>query len=1158
MKKIEEKKEPRMDANKYGLKDEDMRFFVTTRITKSFRRGSALLLALVLTIALFIMGLVFVSTTQIEKETVSRVDELQTLDTAVDTVVGQINTVLVDDLIHDDKMLDGDGDSKGPNEKNENYDYPGQDDPWLASLEPYEYGAGTGDYRWRRISDIYNEGINNVLGSPLYDPVDRNNPDQWDSGQAAVSDYYILDIGTSGIRARIVADMEGTETIVDGGSWDDLDDVMLWGARADADGDGVADSRWVKVPNLTGPRGQNVYTAVRIIDNGGMININTAFRDPSNLTISGNWDGSRLSHINIEGVNKGSDNVWDFQWLRFGGAQTNTVSTITGSPPYLDENNYNSDKQYDNDVSQRILNPAVITIGPDVYHYTPLDIMDELELRNRGFVDSPTVCRLESLWTQTFLPGYSTSHLKTPYDDYTQLPAWFVKASDGISGYYTRRHICTTYSFDRIVRKHADRESVGIDTYGKRKTGIRLPNDGIGDYSGFTSNNKRETYLKQLVGAIYQGLPKDSVIKSRFGSEYTREILAYNYAVNMIDFQDVSVNADKPPVSFEVKLETGTEHEVQFFGVEDLTDLQRDVLCVSEIGYINVDSGTSVPPAPVPIDGDYYAIELFNPDKRSGAAGQKNLSKYEIRVVSDSGSEEKGTMRLTGTLEPSNPSTSGSGDTCVVVFAPSGVDASMAQTAFAMTAPPILVGALTGSSKLEADDRIIVIKGGDGNDGYPQEDYKMPVDCVKVTGPMVTGGANARISHERKYVLPGTHLLLPEATTTPLGFTIWATSSSLGNAIDPCQAGHLQKVTTTQMEGIDKVQLIPKVSGPLRGIGEIERVPAVGFYFDTVNKKCQTPLQGFVDSYKAIRTPDPTADQELGIEMGSFGKISLAEKNYWGLMDFLTYFDPSNDGVDNDGNNMTSDNPENDGVDQDGDGTDSPAYLIALDPAKYFLGPDSDEKQAQWYEQQVAGRININTAPWFVINQLPWVEYQNDATTTTVDLARAIVGYRDKIDLTTTGGPNYSGPLGRVIATFDPAAIIADPDIPEERGFVNIAQLMQVRIPVAGHPAMDDFDIRKYLFDGKNNNVLGSHDPEPGPFFSDDVADDDLLERDVLFQRISNLVTVRSDVFTAYIMVRVGELGPQKRVIAIFDRSNVYKSGDTPKLVALHPVPDPR
>ena len=54
----------------------------------------------------------------------------------------------------------------------------------------------------------------------------------------------------------------------------------------------------------------------------------------------------------------------------------------------------------------------------------------------------------------------------------------------------------------------------------------------------------------------------------------------------------------------------------------------------------------------------------------------------------------------------------------------------------------------------------------------------------------------------------------------------------------------------------------------------------------------------------------------------------------------------------------------------------------------------------------------------------------------------------------------------------------------------------------------------------------------------------DLEERDLLFTRFSDLVTVRSDVFTAYLLVRIGEAGPQKRLIAIFDRSRVRSPGD--------------
>ena len=68
----------------------------------------------------------------------------------------------------------------------------------------------------------------------------------------------------------------------------------------------------------------------------------------------------------------------------------------------------------------------------------------------------------------------------------------------------------------------------------------------------------------------------------------------------------------------------------------------------------------------------------------------------------------------------------------------------------------------------------------------------------------------------------------------------------------------------------------------------------------------------------------------------------------------------------------------------------------------------------------------------------------------------------------------------------------------------------------------------------------------------------DFEERDWIVSRLSNIFTVRSDTFTAWILVRLGEDGPQRRMIAIFDRSQCWTPSDRPKLVALHPVKDPR
>ncbi len=65
---------------------------------------------------------------------------------------------------------------------------------------------------------------------------------------------------------------------------------MSEGQIADADGDGVADSRWVVIPDVNSSKGKPIYAAIRIIDNGGMMNVNTAYKfnpnDPDPNVIS--------------------------------------------------------------------------------------------------------------------------------------------------------------------------------------------------------------------------------------------------------------------------------------------------------------------------------------------------------------------------------------------------------------------------------------------------------------------------------------------------------------------------------------------------------------------------------------------------------------------------------------------------------------------------------------------------------------------------------------------------------------------------------------------------------------------------------------------------------------------------------------------------------
>ncbi|MBN1787949.1 MAG: hypothetical protein JW806_06080 [Sedimentisphaerales bacterium] len=202
-------------------------------------------------------------------------------------------------------------------------------------------------------------------------------------------------------------------------------------------------------------------------------------------------------------------------------------------------------------------------------------------------------------------------------------------------------------------------------------------------------------------------------------------------------------------------------------------------------------------------------------------------------------------------------------------------------------------------------------------------------------------------------------------------------------------------------------------------------------------------------------------------------------------------------------------------------------YLTVIDPAAH------GSPQSEW---RIKGRININTASPYVIEQLPWVSRRNDPAGYFDDaLAQAIVAYRDK--LTVPGDPNYSTRLG-------------------VEGFENIGQLCNVTDPGGGN----DYRIDYYSLDA--GDQAGFPDITPG----DNVADD-FEERDLIFARISNLVTVRSDVFTAYILVRIctnidksgpkGLVeGPQKRYMAILDRSEVRNNTDKVKVVSFHPVPE--
>ncbi|MHC4088520.1 MAG: hypothetical protein ACYSU5_25435 [Planctomycetota bacterium] len=210
-----------------------------------FSSGSALILAVVLTSILAIVGVMFVLMARVDKVSTSAISENRELNLAVETVIAGISQELVSDI----PGVAG----------QEYYDYPDGNNIWLASLEPRLNDGGTPAdptddiYYWRQISDVYRF-----------------------FGPAALD-----------LPAVVVPDYQ--------------DPCIVNGLFADADGDGVTDSRWVIVPGMTSSKGESIHTAIRIVDNQAMLNVNTAWKfDPCEVPLlPERIDGSSQTQINL-------------------------------------------------------------------------------------------------------------------------------------------------------------------------------------------------------------------------------------------------------------------------------------------------------------------------------------------------------------------------------------------------------------------------------------------------------------------------------------------------------------------------------------------------------------------------------------------------------------------------------------------------------------------------------------------------------------------------------------------------------------------------------------------------------------------------------------------------------------------------------------------
>ena len=327
--------------------------------------GSALILTVVLTSLLALVGVLFIMAARLDRMGTTAASESRELDNAVDTVVAQISEALADDVpgVTDDQEL---------------YDFPDANNPWLADLEPVE--ASAGNYVWRQVS--------NLTGT----------------ASSATRDVSISLIGQ-------------TDAIADVNSLD---------AGADADGDGVSDSLWYRVGTATSSKGKPIYAAVRIVDNGGMLNINTGYWfNPVDATDRARVDGRNLAQINAVALAGGS------------AAALTNAGALLAARGIADTVNGLTD--YEAKVVWGYRDPTSA--------YTPFDLSDELELRYRYLLNRTGVDTRAEDWAGRF----RDDTISTPVD--ANLPTWFARVAEVLdpNGNYAYRHIATTYNMDRLL-----------------------------------------------------------------------------------------------------------------------------------------------------------------------------------------------------------------------------------------------------------------------------------------------------------------------------------------------------------------------------------------------------------------------------------------------------------------------------------------------------------------------------------------------------------------------------------------------------------------------------------------------------------------------------------------------------------------------------------
>lgn len=255
------------------------------------------------------------------------------------------------------------------------------------------------------------------------------------------------------------------------------------------------------------------------------------------------------------------------------------------------------------------------------------------------------------------------------------------------------------------------------------------------------------------------------------------------------------------------------------------------------------------------------------------------------------------------------------------------------------------------------------------------------------------------------------------------------------------------------------------------------------------------------------------------------------------LLERLTTMSPAEDTFDNDGNGKI-------------DGNDIPTATTA--------GNLPGGKAS--YESFVPGTINLNTVSPDMLQYVLPIPDQNLRTA----LAKAIVDYRDNPTTRTAGrngtnqkGIAYVGELANLAPFIAAEASKLGINNPDPGANTTDNQALNGKINTVNGIPTDQVDVEPTGKRGTIVDFLGNKDASgttPDGFFND------AEEKSLVIRWLAQTCSTRSDVFTAYILVRgynpsasTGTTTPlmQRRFLVVFDRSHVLTKSDTPRILGI-------